>query len=422
MQIVTLTEAGPEVGVGASRVAPLIVATDGRIQSDAALTIGQLLAGANDAMRVVNVLKPIPILPDVPMTLSPNAIASRRADARHELIGQAVRVLGDDRDVELRDGDPATVISRLAHGSNAVMIVCGLGRHRVADRIFGDETALRLIRMADVPVLAVAKGVARVPTRIVVAVDFSETSLRAARLSLQLAGAKAAVYLVHVAPRDGVLYDEAYSGAHYKHDAGNALLKMRDLLRVPKGATVQNVLLQGDPVTELLAFAASINADLIATGNQGHGFVARMLVGSVTTRIVRCATCSVLTVPHAAAMTRVRITAGPPTAARVDRVDWPAMLRAFSRRNEARLGTLEVDDPEIDAQAQVIDYPFRGVAFDPHDERLELMFGDGEGGGRHLARGITGVTSIVVLRDERGRDDALRIAHGLGLTVLTFAS
>src|SRR5581483_4962506 len=162
----------------------------------------------------------------------------------------------------------------------------------------------------------------------------------------------ATIYLAHVAPRDSTLYDWNGGGSSYKQDAGEALQKIREQLRVPDGVTVQRVLLQGDPATELLAFATSVNADLIATGSHGHGFVARMLIGSVTTRILRCSTCSVLTVPHAAAMTRLRTVVEPSVVLSVPERDWMAQLDAFSRRNVGRRGVLEVDDPEIGAQAQ----------------------------------------------------------------------
>ena len=211
-------------------------------------------------------------------------------------------------------------------------------------------------------------------------------------------------------------------GTAYKQDAGDALQKTREQLRVPADMVMQKVLLQGDPATELLAFASSVNADLIATGSHGHGFVARMLIGSVTTRIVRCSTCSVLTVPHAAVMTRARTTVEPATVSSSAESAWAAELNAFSARNVGRRGVLEVDDPEIGAQAQEFDYPLLGSVFDPHDKRVELMFGDDNRGGRHLTRGISGVTSIEMLKNEAGRDLALRIAHGSGQTLLTFAT
>lgn len=422
MYTLKIPSAQPALGVRASRSAPIIIATDGRTQSDAALVVGRLLSDSPDAVRIATVLKPVPIVTDAQLPVSAEVEAARGDGLRAQVEQQLLRTWDATSDIDVLRGDPAAVVTRLAHESGATMIVAGLGRHRVTDRVFGDETALRLIRMSDVPVLAAASGVSSAPRRIVVAVDFSETSLRAARMALEVAAGGATIYLAHVAPRDSSLYDWKGWGASYKDDAGEALQKTRDQLRVPREVTVQKVLLQGDPATELLAFAASVNADLIATGSHGHGFVARLLIGSVTTRIVRCSTCSVLTVPHAAVMTRARTTASPPMVAALPHADWAAQLDVFTRRNFGRRGTLEVDDPEIGAQAQGFDYPLLGAAYDGHDERVELMFGEPGTGKHHLTRGIANVTGIDVLRDDRGRDLAIRVAHGGGQTLLTFAS
>jgi nucleotide-binding universal stress UspA family protein len=414
--------AAPELGVRASHASPVIIASDGRAQSDGALAIGNLLAGSSESVRLVTVLKPVPMIPDSPVPIDPDIEAARRADARREVMDQAQRLWDGDGDVEVMEGDPATVVTRAAHKAGATMIVCGLGRHRVADRIFGDETALRFIRMADVPVLAVAERLDHAPRRIVVAVDFTETSLRAARLCIELAAPGASIYLVHVAPRSGFAHEWDSPDGSYKQDAGNALQRVHDQLRVPRGMNVQEILLQGDPATELLALASSVNADLIATGSHGRGFVARMLVGSVTTRIVRCSTCSVLSVPHAAVMTRVRTTPQPPAVDMIPDARWAADLAEFSRRNAGRRGTLEIDDLDIDAQAQAFDFPFAGTAWDPSDRLLEIMLGDAPRGGRHLTHSVSDVTSVAVLRDQLGHDLALRVAHGLGVTMFTFSN
>jgi nucleotide-binding universal stress UspA family protein len=413
--------AAPELGVRATEFAPVVIATDGRAQSDGALMMGRLIAGSSEALRLITVLPPPIYVPDIPTSLNPDVEAARRAEARRTAMEQARRVWDDDRSVELMEGDPATVVARAAHRAGATMIVCGLGRHRVADRIFGDETALRFIRVADVPVLAVTEQLAHAPRRIVVAVDFTETSLRAARMSLELAAPAATLYLVHVAPRSGFTHEWDHGSGGYKQDAGNALRRIHDQLRVPADMTVQEILMQGDPATELLAFASSVNADLIATGSHGRGFVARMLVGSVATRIVRCSTCSVLTVPHAAAMTQLRTGAQPPEFEKLPEDTWAEQLAAFSRRNAGRRGTLEIDDPEIDAQAQVFDFPFVGADWDRNDGLVEIMLGDSRKTGRHLTHSVAGVTSIAVMRDSHGADLALRIAHGMGLTMFAFA-
>jgi nucleotide-binding universal stress UspA family protein len=410
----------PELGVRASHASPIIVASDGRAQSDGALAFGRLLADSDDALRLVTVVKPVPAVPDAPVSISPDLEAARRAEARRDVGEQARRLWSEDGDVELMEGDPATAVTRLAHRVGATMIVCGLGRHRVADRIFGDETALRFIRAADVPVLAVAERLDHAPRRIIVAVDFTETSLRAARLSLEIAAPGASVHLVHVAPRTGFSHEWDYATGSYKQDAGVALHRVHEQLRIPRGMSVQEILLQGDPATELLALASSLNADLIATGSHGRGFVGRLLLGSVATRIVRCSTCSVLSVPHAAAMTSARTSAEARPVETIDRSVWAPELAEFTRRNLGRRGTLEIDDLDIDAQAQAFDFPFAGADWDSHDERVELMLGDAKTSGRHLTHSVSGVTSIALLRDEHGRDLSLRIAHGMGLTAFTF--
>lgn len=424
MQTLQMPSTEPQQGIRASRVSPVMIATDGREQSDAALIAGRLFAEDNEALRVVSVLAPMPVVsPEAAIPISPDIEASRRADLKRGVQIQMARAWGGDEigEVEVYDGDPATTVARLAHESNASIIVAGLGRHRVIDRLFGNETALRLIRVSAVPVLAVTNGLTHAPRRIVVAIDYSETSLRAARLALEVAASSATIYLAHVAPRDSTLYDWNGWGSTYKQDAGEALQKIREQLRVPPGMILQRVVLQGDPATELLAFATSVNADMIATGSHGHGFVTRMLIGSVTTRILRCATCSVLTVPHSAAMTQARTTVEPPVIKALDQPEWSHSLNEFTRRNIGRRGVLEVDDPEIGAQAQEHDYPLLGATYDPHDGRVELMFGELGDIDRHLTRGIGNVGRIDILTDDRGRDIALRIAHGAGQTLLTFA-
>jgi nucleotide-binding universal stress UspA family protein len=306
MQTLQSPSTEPHRGIRASLTSPVIVATDGREQSDAALIAGRLFAADAGSVRVASVLAPMPVMtPDATPLNLPELDASRRADLKRSVQRQMARVWSGEGlvDAEVHEGDPATIIARLAHDSHASLIVAGLGRHRVIDRLFGNETALRLVRVSEAPVLAVTNGLTHAPRRIVVAIDYSETSRRAARLALELAAPGATIYLAHVAPRDGTLADWNGWGASYKQDAGDALQQLRDELEPPPGMILERVVLQGDAATELLAFSAGVNADLIATGSHGHGFVARMLIGSVTTRLLRCSTCSVLTVPHAVGQT-----------------------------------------------------------------------------------------------------------------------
>jgi len=60
--------------------------------------------------------------------------------------------------------------------------------------------------------------------------------------------------------------------------------------------SVSHVLLEGDPASELVRYAADAAMDVIVLGTHGRTGVERLVMGSVAERVVRDATCSVLVV------------------------------------------------------------------------------------------------------------------------------
>jgi hypothetical protein len=189
-------------------------------------------------------------------------------------------------------------------------------------------------------------------------------------------------------------------------------------LDLPSSITVETITLEGKASREILKFARKTGADLIVTGSRGAGLMSRILVGSTATGIIRGADCAVLAVPAAPGSDRMigveEFAEGPGAAAR-----WAEELSAFTKRNAGRRASLEVDDPDYGLLMQEHGYPLLGVAYDHHDQRVEIMLGDLEGTRRHLTRGISHVRSVDVLRDAGGRDRVLRVAHGRGQTLLT---
>jgi nucleotide-binding universal stress UspA family protein len=61
---------------------------------------------------------------------------------------------------------------------------------------------------------------------------------------------------------------------------------------------VEAVIREGSAVREILNQAADLKADLLVMGTHGRSGFERLLLGSVTEKILRKATCPVLTVPH----------------------------------------------------------------------------------------------------------------------------
>ena len=65
---------------------------------------------------------------------------------------------------------------------------------------------------------------------------------------------------------------------------------------------IEKVVLRGNPSAAILELAEKTDADLIVAGTQGAGFVRRILIGSVATRLIRHSTRSLLIVPPGVAV------------------------------------------------------------------------------------------------------------------------
>lgn len=278
--------------------APLIVATDGRPQSDAAIRAGALLADTSNAWSVLTVVSPFAIVaPELDLQLTAQAaVVHREAQVQsvHEQIG---RILGEQSvRVAALDGNPAGVIADVAKAADASLIVAGLGRHNVLDRVLGDETVLRLVRSASTPVLAIGSEFV-IPRTVVVGVDFSENSVHAAELALRFVDHDSTVYLMHVVSGEllGVI---AGGPAAYHEHAMAAMTELVTRLEVPPRVHVEPIVRQGDPGALILEHGAHTHADMIAIGTRGLGFVARMLSGSVASQIIRRSPIAVLTLPE----------------------------------------------------------------------------------------------------------------------------
>ncbi len=404
---------------------PILVATDGTSSAEAAMRAASLLSRHTGAdVVVLAVVETLPLVAaDYGMMIPPIDTDRARRQALTQRVQTQVTAIGSAAaawKIAVLDGDPPAVIARMARDVHARVIVVGLGHHELLDRLFGGETALHSLRLARTPVLAVPPDFQHLPSRVVIATDFSMASVRAARTAMGLFDTLRIAYLVHVAPRME-LQPDAFAAwmSLFGEGLGPAFERMKAELALPATVTVETISRTGKPSKEILEFARSAQADLVVTGSRGVGLVDRILVGSTATGLVRGAQCAVLAVP---ALANERRLAWSPSSERVPipQAEWGPQLDAFTKRNVGRIAALEVDDPEMGAQAQEHDYPFLGVTWDHNDRRVDVMLGDFKGVRRHLTRGIAGVTAIDMLQDEKGRDWVLRIAHGRGQTILQF--
>ena len=259
----------------------VVVGSDGRAQSDAALRAAPALAGSA-TFEVLTVIETDEMNggDDAPWH-GPSAV-----DGRGALIdAQLRRVLGDAAaSITVRSGYPPAVLASFAMTRGTALLVVGLGRLPVSERLLGGETLYRLARMTRTPLFAVADGVSSPPRRLVVATDFSASSVQAADLALAVAPFDAELLLAHVSATDS-------------WSADGRLRRLADSLQTGFCGRVTPVLLHGDPATELLALASDRHADAMAFATRSHSTSGGTSLGTIATRLVRCASCSVLLMP-----------------------------------------------------------------------------------------------------------------------------
>jgi nucleotide-binding universal stress UspA family protein len=285
-------------------------------------------------------------------------------------------------------------------------------------------TSPRAMRRARVPVLAIGRDPLRVPPRVaVVGVDFSASCLEAARAALDLLADGGTLHLVHVWARFPIEYPELEKrDAAYERSLPGRFAQLEAaLLDRARDVTILSSSLLGEPAEQITAFAQSHNADIVAAGRQGHRLFERLLLGRVTTGLVRGAPCTVLVTPEPSGLEREALqrTLTGTSESRAPE-EWAALLTAFTQRNRSRRTTLEVDDPAFGAQSQESGYTLLGAVYDHQDRRVELMLGLPGAAGTHVTRMIPDVTSLAVHAASDGRDAALRVEHGTGQTLLTF--
>lgn len=123
--------------------------------------------------------------------------------------------------------------------------------------------------------------------KILVAVDGSEASIHAVRVGLDLADAQGAtVTLAWVAPPPYVPPEVPFVPLPPADAAADAERVFAQVEKVVERKDLGRLALEG-PVAERLADAAEQDGyDLVVVGSKGRGAVARMLIGSVTDRLV----------------------------------------------------------------------------------------------------------------------------------------
>ena len=194
----------------------------------------------------------------------------------------------------------APAIARFAEAKKAVLILMGIRQPEPLERWLGRQELLRVVHLSHIPVLAVPRDIDALSRQVIIAIDFSAFSRRAAHQVVRWLAPGASVHLVHTAPT--VLAGEAefenmFSMDAYRAWATRRLDELAAELRKAADVGVQFHVNAGDPARMIVGLADEIGADLIAMGSHGAGFFGRLVMGSVSGKLMHAARCSLFIAP-----------------------------------------------------------------------------------------------------------------------------
>lgn len=414
---------------------PVLLATLGGTESDGAARLAWELAGRTCGdVQVLTALEPAAPV-DVRFTVMPppagELLAAQRDAQLAAVRDQLGRMAHDGCDwpVAAVDGPADEAIARVAMEEDARVIVLGRGRHGVVGRLAGGETVLRLLRRTEVPVYAAAPDVAGLARRVVVALDFSPYSVHAARVALDLVAPDASVTLAHVWPGVPAVAPALTGWEHaYERALPELFERVRGEIGAAEGLQVETVTLSGrSPGRAVVGFALAAGADLVVSATHGHGFLARLVLGSVATELLRGAPCSFLCVPgSAAAHAAARETA----AARLLRetvpsTEWASALDRLSERRAGHPCALASGDARESASGEgasgeVGPLPLAGIGYAPDARTLVLTFGATPAATPQLTHVVRGVTAVDTHVEPDGTVRVLEVAGADGSALLRF--
>jgi nucleotide-binding universal stress UspA family protein len=225
--------------------------------------------------------------------------------------------------------------------------------------------------------------------RILCPVDFSDASRHAFAHAVVIGGwYGASITVLHVAspvvlPEQPIVFAGFPTVAVAPEDRPTLETRLRDWLELPAGRQTADIIIEDgyNASAHILERAASWPADLLVMGTHGRSGFDRVVLGSVTEKVLRKASCPVLTVPPPA----VRV-AKLPYKRVLCPIDFsPSSIAAFrfacsiAKESDAHLTLMHVFDSPVDSDwpVQQFDSPeFRAQREAEARHRLDALIAD----------------------------------------------
>ncbi len=263
----------------------------------------QMVENAIDVAKIFEAkLVPIHVLPHDIQNDKVKTMVKTAAESQLEMIKEKI----EKADVEsakpiLRFGNHYDKIIQVANKEDVNLIIIGAGEKLKKDIFKLGTTAEKLVRRSDKPVLVVKMGSKfKNIKKIICPVDFSEESTLALNNSINIArryNAKLTILGVLEPNKLGfkglkLNWDEIDELKRVEFEKEmSSYLEDFNLVDVNWKSTIKT----GDPAKKILRTIQKRNSDLLVMGSSGKSNFHRMIMGSVTEKVIREVPCSFLT-------------------------------------------------------------------------------------------------------------------------------
>lgn len=286
---------------------PVIVGVDGSERSIDALALADLIGDGLGCSVVVAFVHPYGQLSSVFSEAEYDTVLRQVAESTFDQVREHLPSVPERRMQLISEKSPAAGLQALAERHEAALVVIGSSHRSAIGRILVGGTGERLLSGAPAPIAIAPAGYASSEKRIDLVgcgFDGSPESHRALGWSSEFARAAAArLRLLTVFERT--------LPATLAVGGGLATSRVNDVLRaqldqeleqatsaLQSSTNVETSLIEGN-AAEVLA-RASADLDLLVVGSRGYGPLRAVLLGSVSTALVRSAQSPLMVVPRGA--------------------------------------------------------------------------------------------------------------------------
>lgn len=276
----------------------LLVGYDGSDEGRDALELARVLGAAEPSRALV-----VTVLPYDPLPIT-FAELERDAAAEAEPLFEQARQRLQGLDVTTRafgGGSPAGILGDLAEREGSEAVAVGSSHRGVVGRALLGSVGRGLLHGAPCPVAVAPRGYAdRGHDRFgLIAVGYdgtaeSKAALGQARALAEAHGAKLRVLTVEAPP---VALPGAVGYTPVNPPEPNRVLD-EGVAAAGQRLSVEGRVLHGAPAETLAEACEADDVDLLVTGSRGYGPVTRVLLGSVSTKLIELAPAPVMVVPR----------------------------------------------------------------------------------------------------------------------------